>query len=467
MIRTRGRQRLLGRLASPKLAAWLIVVLILLTLLSVLLPQKSFLGEQFEQFVRDVPWLASLMGAMSLDRVFTGWPIVVVAVLLAANVVACSVLRIQARSRVPRVAVSRDASTAHLAENLSPEDFLDAAAVLLGSNRYTLLNQTPDGLVARAGGSGFLGSMLLHASLLVIILGGAATAVTSFRGEMAITDGQTVIDAADAYLNVANEPEIGEAFSGTQVTLESTEVRYDRGVVVSAIAKMRATEPSGRTVAKEVRVNHPLDAGGKAYLLQDSGYAASLVIGTPGVAPQPVVVRLAERTAHGWRDSLDLGVIDGRRVTLEMTATPVPLGDDQPVPPEEFELADPRLKVALVGDGAVLWAGELARGQTASAETGVTLKFEDLHLWNRFLVRGEPARWITYLGFWLAVSGSAWRFAVPERRVSVAVRGEDGALVASVSLRSRPWRGSKAAADELMTREILGLAAEGGPDDHT
>ncbi|MDP2183836.1 MAG: hypothetical protein Q8K99_14905, partial [Actinomycetota bacterium] len=76
------RSRLLNRLASPKLAATLIGVLMLMTLLAVLFPQKGYLGQQFEQFVHDVPWLAAVMAAVSLDRVFSGWPIVVMALLL-------------------------------------------------------------------------------------------------------------------------------------------------------------------------------------------------------------------------------------------------------------------------------------------------------------------------------------------------------------------------------------------------
>ncbi len=450
-------------MASLRLAAWLIVVLIAMAMLAVLLPQKAYLGDQFRDFVRDVPWLASAMAVLSLDRVFTGWPIAVVAALLALNVSACTFMRLRAHGRTPQVAVSRDAHVVDLERDVDADDLVSLVEDELVASGFTVLSRGREGLVARAGGSGFWGSMVLHVSLLVIILGGAATALTSFRGELAITDGQTISDSADSYLKVIDEPELGDAFSGTQVTLDSTEVRYERGVLVSAVARMRAVEPSGRLRTKSVRVNHPLDAGGKAYLLQDSGYAVALVVGTTETAPGELVVRLAERTSRGWRDSIDLGELGGRRVELEMTATPVPLGPGADLPVEEFTLSDPRLQVRLMVGDEIRWEGSLAEGEDIPSGTGIVLRFERLHLWNRFLVRGEPARWITYLGFWLAVAGSAWRFAVPERRVSVAIRRVDDRMTAAIALRARPWSGRQSVPDGEMVRRLLSIA-EGKAD---
>ena len=450
---------MLRRLASPRLAAWLIAVLILMTLLAVLLPQKSYMGAQFADFARDVPLLASLMGALSLDRVFWSWPIMVVATLLGVNVAACTFLRLRARRRPVRVGAPSTALSAQLSPGVSPTDFLETASGLLALRGYHVLTATDEGLAARAGGSGFWGSMLMHVSLLVIIAGGLATALTSFQGEIVITDGMTVVDSREAYSSVARQPRIGEPFSGTRVSVDSTRVGYERGVLVSAVAAMRAIEPSGRTLSKDVSVNHPLDAGGKSYLLRNSGYAPALVVGSPGGGSEEVVFSLADRTPLGWRDSTDLLAVDGSTVKLEILATPVPLADGQAMPAEEFAFSDPRLHVRLVRKGSPIWEGTLAQGQSVPAEIGVALTFEELRVWDSFIVRGDPTRWITYLGFWLAVVGSAWRFAVPERRISVAVRDVDGRSNAIASVRSRPWSGMSVASDAALLCEILSVAS--------
>lgn len=451
------------RLASPKLAAGLIVTLIVMTLVVVLLPQKGFLGAQFQDFARDVPWLASIMDTLSLDHVFTGWPIIVVSLLLGVNVAACTLLRLQAHRRIPRVAASHDAVTASLPKDSGTDAFLDSAAEVIAGSGFSIANRTEEGFVARAGVSGFWGSMLLHVSLLVIMVGAIATAATSFRGEMVITDGQSVIDSPESYLSITSEPKVGQSFTGARISVDGTKMRYERGVLVSAVAAMRAMDRSGTTISRDVRVNHPLDVAGKSYLLQSSGYAVSMVLGAGDVTPQSLAVRLAERTDQGWRDSMDLGIVDGRPLTLEMLATPVPLAEGERLPAQEFALADPRLEVRLVTPGAagkagtVVWQGTLAQGESVPADAGISLTFEDLRLWDRFLVRGEPARWITYLGFWLAVAGSAWRFAVPERRVSVVVEPDGDHAAASVSMRARPWVGQHASADERMVQRIMGL----------
>lgn len=458
---------MMRRLASPKLAAWLIGVLILMTLLSVLLPQKSYMGAQFADFSRQAPVLASIMTRLGLDRVFWGWPIVVVAALLALNVGSCMLRRIQSRQRPPSLAVSRNARNAALSSAEESAEYLERASEELSSHGYEVLSSSEEGLVASAGSSGFWGSMVLHASLLVLIVGGIASALTSFQGDMYITEGQTVTDTMASYTAITRQPPLGQPFTGTSLTLASTSVGYEKGVLVSAIAKLRAVERSGRTVSKDVRVNHPLDVAGKSYLIRDSGYAVELAIAPTGATAETVVVNLADETSRGWRDSMALGAVAGHKLTLEMTATPVPLGEDQVLPPDKYELKDPRLTLTVLSDGAPVWNGLLAEGESTPSGPPVVVTFRKLILWDHFLVRGDPLRSISYAGFWFAILGSAWRFAVPERRIYLAVRRDAGTATAYISLRSRPWSGFAARSDAALTDRILALAdsSDGVPCD--
>lgn len=454
---------LLRRLASPRLAAWLIAVLIGMSFFSVVLPQKSYMGDLFADFARDVPWLVAIMRTLSLDRLFSGWPIITLAVLLTVNVAACTILRLRNRKRVAhKVAVSRSAPSATLTSS-SAETFIDVTKGLLEAQGYRLVTESEQGVVGRAGGSGFWGSMLLHVSLLIMILGGVATALTSFRGALYITEGQTIVDSASAYSDAPTEPILGPSYTGARISLDSMDMTYEGQVVVKAVAAMRGLEPSGRMINKAVSVNHPLDVGGKSYLVQQSGYAVSLILGTGEGDSEALVINLAERRPEGWHDYIDLGVVNGESLVVEMTAQPIPLDQGQSLPPTEFRLDDPRLRVRIIRGDQTAWQGVLARGDAVPYETGLTLVFEDVRIWNRYLVRAAPARWISYIGFWMAVLGSAWRFAVPERRISVAVRHEGDVPTAFASHRARPWSGLHAASDAALVNQILD-GAHAGPE---
>jgi len=461
----------LRRLASAKLALWLIGALIVMNLLSVLVPQRIVLGPNFESFVSDYPMLAGLTEFVGLSTVFTGWPIVVVAVLLAVNVTACTLLRILRRRGVVPVPRAVRADRVVTLGGVGPKAgaaFLDGARTLLQSRRWQIVSEAPNGIVARAGRIGFWGSMLLHASLLVLIVGGALTAITAFKGEMAITDGESVVDAREAYINVVDMPRIGPAFTGARISLDATEVKYEQEQVVSAVARMRGVDATGRIVNKNVRVNHPLDVAGKSYLLLNSGYAIAITVDTSATGAAPRVVRLSEETPYGWRDSFPLPpTTDGRQAELRFLATPVALEEGQPMPVEKFALTDPHLRAKLVVGGEEVWEGRLKPGETQQLGPGIALGFDGMRLWDRFLVRSEPARWISYVGFWMAVIGAAVRFAFPERRFAVVVGVVDGHEVADVIYRVRPWSGFEARADKELERSLLQLAtgsAPSGPD---
>lgn len=446
---------MLRRLGSPKLAAWLIGALMLMTLVAVVVPQSGYLGDEFERFASEYPALASALGALGLTELFGGWAIAVVALLLFGNIASCTWLRVQRRRRPVAVGAPRSAAARSLAEGLSAAGFLQAATAALDAARWRILARDERGIVAARGESGFWGSLVLHVGMLVVIVGGAVTAPTAFYGRLVLADGQTVIDEPASYADIINEPEIGEGYSGARVSLDSTKVTYERGQVVQTLAKMRAIEPSGRVISRDVRVNHPLDAAGKSYLLQASGYSVSLLVSTGGGRAVPIVVNLAEETPRGWRDRIEVGPVDGQPVTLELTATPVPLAGEETLPVEKYRLDDPRLELAVVSAGRSIGTTPLAQGETAEPTPGLRVTFERLGLWDSFYVRGEPGRWVSYVGFWMIVAGAAWRFAVPERRILITV--DDGS--ARIAHRARPWAGVEADRDRALVATIAAAAS--------
>jgi cytochrome c biogenesis protein ResB len=439
----RSGKTLLQRLASARLAAVLIAILMAMAVVNVLIPQRTYMSEAaMEEFRIAQPVLARIAELIGLDDVFGGWLVVGVAALLAVNLLACTYLRLRRRVRTPPVSVPRDAKRleidgAHWAE---PALFVDAAAGVLAVRHWKVLAREEDGLVARRGGTGMWGSIVLHAGLLIIIIGGAASVATSFAGVMVVSEGQEVFDAEPAYLAVDRRPLVGDEFTGARIALDRTSVEYEGDEIVSVVAEMTGVTTDGTLVTKDVRVNHPLEVSGASFLLQDTGYAAQLVVRTEeGV--DPIVANLGSGTPEGWTDALSY-VSGGTTYTFQMLATPVPLEEGEELPADALVLRDPRLRIRVLDGERILGETQLAPGEVLETEElGVT--FEGLRLWNRYLVRRDPARWLVYLGFWAAIAGTTWRFLVPEVRLSVRVDTAGAGASALVAARSRPWRNAR------------------------
>jgi len=417
--------RLLSWAGSVRLAALLIAILGALTVVSVIVPQRAYLGSEYEEFVARAPVVAKAAAAIGLDRIYGGWPIAVVAALFSVNLVVCTGLRVSARLR-------NDALRARCTATV-PAQIEECIAVACRAGWQVRAVRERSVTLVR-GRSGFWGSVLMHAGLIVVIVGGVVTSLTGFRGQAVIAEGQTIVDDRSGYESVSLVPRLGPAYRGTRIMLEDMAVRYSQGTVVSAVARMRAVLPDGRSVSKAVRVNHPLEAGGKSWLLQDSGYAVRIVVRDGAQRAAALSVKLAAETPIGWRDEVVVPSSKGD-IRISLSATPHPLSAGEQAVQEKLAIRDPRLTL-VIQRGDDRWEGTLAPGQTSGSADGVTVVFEGLDLWTRFLVRGEPARWVTYAGFWLVVAGALWRFAVPERRATL--RCDDAGAIDAV-VRVYPW----------------------------
>lgn len=453
--------RFTRRLASPRLAAWLIAALMALTVVNVLIPQRTyFSAADFARFESQDPGLARVLAALGLDAVFGGWLIAVIAIVLCVNVLACTWQRIRTRARsgarVPvrteRMPLRGPVNDRHAAE-------VDALCERLHSDGWRV-RRLPDGVDATRPSIGFWGSVVLHLSIVVIAVGGAFVPFTSFSGSMVLTEGQTVLDQRESYLAVTREPSLGPAYTGSQLTSGQTRIGYQQGSVITAEVDLSALTPDGSTVARTVSVNHPLDASGKSYLLQDTGVAADLVI-QDVTGRSALVVNLAEMTERGHSDAMTLSGESDAPVRLWLTVTPVPLREGEVAPTEILSLDDPRLEVREgSADGALL--AVLAAGQDADLGDGVSVGFTGPRYWNTFMVRSAPARLAVYAGFLLAVLGSVLRFVFADRRVGMRVRAaEGGSSEVVIAYAARPW-GVWYAGDRGMIREHADTMAQGG-----
>jgi len=418
-------------------------------LVSYLIPQSDIMpAEQFADWSASQPALSSLAIAVGLDHIFTTPFFYGVVILLVVNLLACTlrrVLRHPWRDRKIRVPRKRPASAVGVRLSASPADL--ERMLTDGESLIRLESDEGRTLYARTSGIyGFIGSVVLHLALVLVVIGGVVSALTSFKGEMVLTEGQSVSDGIEAYTAVSQLPRFGAGFGDFAIGLDHMEFTYADDTIVEAVAHM--TVAKGQDVDdRETRVNYPLRVDGKSFLLFDGGHAVQLSILSPGrEILMDSYVNLGEKTQEGFADSVE---IDDFVIEVRTTADVAALDAGLHVP--ALVLKDPAAWIIVSRDGVVVGDAILRPGEELEVEDHVVL-VGDIRLWNRFLVRADKGLPILYIAFALALLGAAMRFLDPDRYVVVEVTADAGGSQVAAWGRDRYTRSRTVEVDRILER---------------
>lgn len=446
---------------SARVAGVLIAALGGLALLSVVVPQTSTLGAAYvADWAAAEPWLARPLLALGLDDIFSSWAYWVVSGLLAVNLTACTLRRIIKRRGTPALG-----SPGADAIEVTCRTGVETLARTL-SSEVPLARITPvedRGVVCVWGGWGFVGSVVMHAGLVLVVCAGLVTSLTRFESELILAEGQTVVDAESAYFNNTSLPLIGEAYGGAEITLDRLEFDYVGSTVVDARAFFTVDE-DGVLRAEMARVNEPLRVGKKAFLLQEAGYAVGIrIIDEAGLPSVEAFVNLGEARPEGYFDTVDTG---GFRLGLLAVPDAGRAADETQ---EKLNPVDPGLRVfaaPLAGDmaGEFTEIGMIRPGESMPLPAG-SLELVEVRRWNRFNARADSGLPVIYLALALVVAGTVVRVVDPDRVVRVLLV-RDG--VVAVWSRARWGRAIAERASErvvgTVTRSVETVAVQ--KEDH-
>jgi len=287
--------RVVRLLVSNRTAVVLIAVLTGLSLIGVLYPQDRIMSAA-DIASLEQRWgvLASVGRALGFGSMFGSWYFLATAGLTCLSLIACTLRRVVRRRtgapRVPSTDLANDPRAMDAGTvDADPGHLHSALRVALGpvGRLARMSDSSVDGTVrvfAETGRAGLWGSVVFHAALLVVAAGGVLTVLTWFAGQIVVSEGQTVVDARDAYMSVTREPDLGAAYSGAAITLRRITPSYEGDLLTRAQAEFEVTEAGGGSFVRQVEVNYPLEAGGKTYVLGNSGYAVQLAIKATGAA---------------------------------------------------------------------------------------------------------------------------------------------------------------------------------------
>jgi cytochrome c biogenesis protein len=235
-----------GILSSLKLTIPLLIVLAALSVIGTLIPQNAPQQEYIRRYGTQTFYMFKGLGLLDM---YHSWWFIGVLILLAANLIACSM------KRLPGV--------------------------------WQQVRKTKSGYAR-------LGTYLTHFSVLLILVGGLIGALWGFKGYMEITEGETVERM------VLNNPQHRTRSLGFQIRCESFRVAfYPDGAPREYVSTLTLLD-GGEVVRDHVplRVNHPISYRGLTLYQASYGHVVRATLGVSQkggtVAPHTVQLTLGE-----------------------------------------------------------------------------------------------------------------------------------------------------------------------------
>jgi cytochrome c biogenesis protein len=410
----RALQRLLALISDLRLASALLLLIAIASGVGTVIPQQE--PEDFYHRLYDAqPWLGLANGNwvlhLQLDHIYSsGWFLALLAALGLALML-CSWRRqwpaLQAALRWVDYSQPRQLSKLSVAETLScsaPANQLDALEQLLRRQGWQLQRQ-PDRLAARRGIAGRIGPLLVHAGLVLLLLGAAWGSLAGQRSEQFLAPGRSL--------------ELLDRRGHSQLTLalDSFAVQRDpAGRPEQFSSQLRLLQPSEGKAGDDgtllktaaISVNHPLRFRGMTLYQADWALAA-------------------------------IGVRLGRSPVLELPLQSFPQLGEQiwglvlPTRPDGSQpvlllLSSEAGPVDVFGaDGRSL--GQLSIGGDPLEVDGLPIRVASVLPASGILLKRDPGVPLVYGGFGLALAGGALSLVATRQLWAISEgSGSDGRL---------------------------------------
>ncbi len=335
---------------STRLASWLIGLVALQILVSAVVPQRDVAGGQVIGWRMLPDWAGSVMDLLWLDRVYVSPIFLATLALLAVNLLVGNVRRFRTVARV-------------------------------------------EGRLLR---SRHVGSIVFHLALLIILTGIVLNGLFRFDGAFGVTEGQTVLDEPGAYLRVEKGILNRGPAGSFALTLERIDRDHPVGDATTEAAFVDVREIGDQEgVSGLVRINHPFIWEGVEF-----HYGART-----GVSPEILVLDTAGETAFRSFVRLRVGESEGLKVHEGSVKLPLD-GMEVLLRIMDRDMIDAPATdhVAVTRSGAVLFEGDLARGDTVGvADYHITMP--RVRAWCDVHVVRNPWLAMVFTGFWVGLAG--------------------------------------------------------------
>lgn len=419
------------RLEARRTAVASVSTMIVLLVVSLAVPQRGdFQAQEFEVLIASKPWLA-WADALRLTDIYRSVPMLGAFTLLLVNMWLSFAARLENVRKEVRVE-ARPATPGALARSpiyLSRPIAADAAGVLeaLGSfvgGRGYRADLKAGSLRAVRNRFSVLGSALFHLSFLLLLVGLAARAFTSFHGIIVAGEGEAFLERPAMFYDPNPRYTPVDELPQVRFVLEKFTPIYENGSLSDAVAQLNIDG-----AAVEVRVNYPTYFGDTALRLVSFGFAPYFIVReTDKRIEHGAAVRLM-LTPFGRADHFqfpDLPVTFTTRLYPDYVERSGNPGSRSP------DLKNPAATVEFTDETGVKHAVLLNQGRPQRAGR-FELDMPRVLYWCRFDANRDAGRWPMYAGFMLALVGLAWRMLLPRKRIDATLESTPTGAVLHVA----------------------------------
>ena len=426
---------LYNKLASLRLALYLILALVIVLLLGQWIPQRNVVSrEAYLQWKSAMPQTVSALEWAGLTRIYTSPLTLAVWSVFFLNLTVVMIQRAGiVRKKLTIVVPADDAifrSTAYPVGRTIPlrkdmdhdalsKTFRKSGYMFYGTKERFLLLKNRFAPVA---------TILFHVSFFLLLIGAVVMAYTRFTATVDIAEGEDFDGRLERYQVPVRLPKVGEA-PDVRFLVERIQPVIEQGVPVGLVVDIVTTEGERHTV----EVNRPYTADGTSFVIKDYGVAPLIVLrDAAGRELDGAYVKLnilqkpEDRfSMHEMDFSVELfpahGIVDGKTQTRSL------------------ELKDPVFRFTVHEGRKLLTTATITPGNSFLVKN-YRLFMPEYRYWIRFLVVKEQGWPLLYGGFVLAVVALLWRFLFYRCEFVGTVRVENERSVLVLAGRSEFYR---------------------------
>lgn len=432
-------------LNSRKFAVYLLLAVLVVTVFSSFLPNTyTVTTEEWEEISRSKTFVFWLASNFSTPYVVKNPAFIAVVAFLFLSTVSCTVSRVRQWLRLRNIEFEKEKAFSFSVERESsrnPEELRGDFLSMLGRKRWECDEYEDEGSIVleaqKGSGTGFWGSVVFHLGLVICFLAAPATALTLFRGELVLPEGETVwlkegLASHEGH-DVATLPDVAVTVTDLRGVFAEGVFEYYFGGTL-------------RIGDREypISVNEPVYYRGYQLSLHEYGYTPRLVIRENGT---PVFDYLLNLRHSEKGDYFAFGQ-EGQR--LFVILFPDFIREGNLLGSKSREPRNPWAVVRFY-EGDVETAKGLIRLGGTEQVGPYTVEFPELRNWANFIVVKEWGVPVVWIGMLVGLPGLLVRFLSNERRLELRVMKAPGGSRVLLRGYSRYY-------PAFLEREVTGMA---------